>query len=64
MPLGHWSNAADGRQQWQWQIHSPGAASHLLVFRSAMLCSMWDHELMQAAWTCHDVALRLRMAPS
>ena len=51
MPLGHWRNATDGHQQWQWQIHSPGAESHLLIFRSAMMCSMWDHAVMRAAWT-------------
>ena len=40
VPLGHWSNATDGRQQWQWEIYSPGAESHLLIFRSASLFSM------------------------
>lgn len=37
LPLGAWTQEADAIQRWQWEIHSPGAQSHLLVFRSAVL---------------------------
>ena len=40
VPLGSWDKAANGRQKWQWRIHSPGAQSHLLIFRSVCPCSV------------------------
>ena len=45
VPLGVWTQAGDSTQEWQWDIHSPGAQSHLLVFRSATPHPMCPHSL-------------------
>ena len=65
LPLGIWTQAANETQKWQWEIHSPGGQSHLLVFRSAI-----PHPLISAlalTETCKTgdwLAVQLRCSAS
>ncbi|CAK0770461.1 hypothetical protein CVIRNUC_003769 [Coccomyxa viridis] len=52
VPLGHWSNATDGRQQWQWEIYSPGAESHLLIFSEVSMPESGVMQLCNALAKC------------